>query len=101
MTGDSVYNGFRGYGQAEQCVPSDAVPPAIGSRLPLVIKSDAVRTDPPGCTAEHIRLAVEDAAVWDDPAYVVLTYGERKVKIPVQSAGYDGHELHIHAEAGE
>lgn len=102
MTGDSVYNGFRGYGQAEQCVPSDAVPPTIGSRLPIVVKPDFRRRD--ACrprSAGILRPVVEMAASWQAPAYVVLRADGRQVKLPVHGVGYDGHELHIYAEAGE
>lgn len=70
----------------------------LGSRLPIVVKADSVRVDLPGCTADHIRPAVEQAAAWPTPAFVVLGDGERRAKIPVQCAGFDGYELHIYAE---
>ena len=72
--------------------------PQVGANLPLVVKPDHLREDRPGCPANQIRPVVEMAASWYDPVYVVLTDGERTVNIPVQSAGYNGHVLHLYAE---
>lgn len=70
----------------------------IGRNLFMCIPPDHMRDDLPGCTADYIRPVVEQAAAWPTPTYVMFDNGEQRMKIPIQRAGFDGHELHIYAE---
>jgi len=76
--------------------------PQVGENLPMVIKPDHLRNDPPGCFARRILPTVEQAAVLPAvPVFVVVNNGEKVVSIPVHEAKFDsanGGALFIVAE---